>query len=145
VIYWKQGVGDTMTIIELLLVAGVVAFIIFASFHIFYIIEVRKTSVATRQLIARTEENLHPALAAIRLIFEDIKTITDNVAALSKSLREAAEALTTAQNAIKDIYQSYEENLDKSVRAKVFGLKAGIKTGVVTLFSNLKEKKEGLS
>ncbi len=134
-----------MLFVELLVAIGVVAFIIFALFHILYIIEVRKTSLATRQLIARTEENLHPTLAAIRHSFEDIKTISDNAAALSKSLREAAEAMTTAQNTIKDIYRSYEENLDKSVRANVSGLKAGIKTGVVTLFNNLKDKKEGLS
>ena len=134
-----------MSFVELLLVVGIASFIIFAAFNIFYIIEIRKTSWATRQLISRMEENLHPALAAVRHIFEDIKTITDNAAALSKSLREAAEALTAAQKSIKDIYQSYEENLDKSVRANVSGLKAGIKTGVVTLLSNLKDRKEGLS
>jgi len=136
---------NIMLVVELLLAIGVVAFIVFALFHIFYIIEVRKTSFATRQLLARAEENLHPTLSAIRHIFEDIKTITDNAAALSKSLRDAADAMSTAQNTIKDLYRSYEENLDKSVRANVSGLKAGIKTGVVTLFNNLKDKKEGLS
>jgi hypothetical protein len=134
-----------MSVVELLLAIGVVSFILFAFFNIFYIIEMRKTSWAMRQLIERAEGNLHPALAAMRYVFEDIKTITNNAVALSKSLREAAEALTAAQNSIKDIYQSYEENLDKSVRANVSGLKAGIKTGVVTLLSNLKDKKEGLS
>lgn len=134
-----------MSFIELLLAIGVVTFVIYAAFNIFYLIEMRKTSFAIRQLIARSEENLHPALAAVRNIFDDIKTITDNAAALSKSLREAAEALTAAQNAIKDMYQSYEENLGKSVRANVSGLKAGIKTGVDTLLSNLKDRKEGLS
>ena len=134
-----------MSFIEVLLATGVVSFIIFASFSIIYIIEMRRTSFAIRQFIAKAEENLHPALASVRHIFEDIKTITDNAATLSKSLREAAEALTTAQNAIKDIYQSYEENVDQTVRANVAGLKAGIKTGVVTLLSNLKDRKEGLS
>lgn len=134
-----------MSFIELLLAIGVVTFAIYAAFNIFYLIEMRKTSFAIRQFIARSEENLHPALAAVRNIFDDIRTITDNAAALSKSLREAAEALTSAQNAIKDMYQSYEENLGKSVRANVSGLKAGIKTGVDTLLSNLKDRKEGLS
>ncbi len=134
-----------MSFIELLAAIGVVSFIIYASFNIFYLIEMRKTSFAIRQLITRAEENLYPALAAIRHIFEDIKTVTDNAAALSKSLREAAEALTSAQSAIKNMYQSYEENLGKSMRANVSGLKAGIKTGVDTLLSNLKDRKEGLS
>ena len=134
-----------MSLIEILLAIGVVSFIIFAAFHIAYIIEVKKTSLAIRQLIAETEENLHPSLATVRHVFEDVKIITDNLVVLSKGLREAAVVLTTAQNVLKGIYQSYEENLDKPVRANVSGLKAGIKTGVVTLLGNLKDKKEGLS
>jgi len=131
-----------MSLVELLLAIGIVFFIMFASFNIYYLIEMRKTSFAIRQLIARAEENLHPSLAAIRYVFEDIKTITDNAASLSKSLREAAEALTATQNSIRNIYHSYEEKLGVPVRANVSGLKAGIKTGVITLLSSLKDKKE---
>lgn len=134
-----------MSFIELLLAISVVSFIIYASFNIFYLIEMRRTSFALRQLIAKAEENLHPALSAVRRIFEDMQTITGNAAALSKSLRDAADALATAQNTIKDMYRSYEENLGQSVHANVSGLKAGIKTGVDTLLSNLKNRKEGLS
>lgn len=134
-----------MSLIELLVALGVVSFIIYASFNIFYIIEMRRTSHAVRQLVVRAEENLLPTLAAARHIFEEIQTITDNAAVLSKSLRDAAEALSAAQNTIKDMYLSYDENLGQSVRANVSGLKAGIKTGVVTLLSNLKDRKEGLS
>ncbi|HYA87622.1 MAG TPA: hypothetical protein VEI57_11225 [Nitrospirota bacterium] len=134
-----------MSFTELLLAIGVVSFIVVACFHIFYIIEMRRTSRAIRQLIAEAEENLHPGLAAGRHAFEGLKTITDDVAVLSKVLRETAVALIATQSIIKGIYRSYEGKFDKSVRANVSGLKAGIKTGVVTLLSNLRDRKEGLS
>jgi hypothetical protein len=50
-----------MTINEILVAIGVVAFIIYASFNIIYLIELRRTSFALRQLIKGTEENIHPA------------------------------------------------------------------------------------
>jgi ABC-type transporter Mla subunit MlaD len=132
-----------MSVIEILLAMGVLTFIIYASFNIYYLIELRRTSLAMRQLITRTDENLHPTLAALRHIFEDIGTITDNAAALSKSLRDAADAIGAAEKAIRTLYQSYEENFAEVARANVAGLKAGVKTGVVTLLKNLKDKKEG--
>ncbi len=134
-----------MAFIEFLLTVAVITFVIYAFFNISYLIEMRRTSVAMRQLITKTGENLHPTLSAVRSIFDNFKTIADNAAVLSKSLRDAAEALTVAQNAITDIYQSYAVNLGQKANANIAGLKAGIKTGVVTLFNNLKDKKEGLS
>lgn len=132
-----------MSVIEILLAIGVLTFIIYTSFNIYYLIELRRTSLAMRQLIARTDENFHPTLAALRRIFEDIGTITDNAAALSKSLRDAAIAIGAAEKMIRTLYQSYEENFVEVARANVAGLKAGVKTGVVTLLKNLKDKKEG--
>jgi hypothetical protein len=137
-----------MSFIEIMLAIGVVTFIIFASFNIYYLIEMRRTSLAVRQLVTRAEENIYPTLAAARHIFENIQTITDNTATLAASLRNAAIALNAAQgmiDMIKDLYMSYEKNVGQSVRANVSGIKAGINTGVATLLSSLKERKERLS
>jgi hypothetical protein len=141
----EAGEVQGMSFVEIMVGVGVVSFIIYASFNIFYLIEMRRTSLAVRQFVARAEQDIYPTLAAAKQIFENIQTVTDNTATLSKSLGGAAEVLTSAQDTIKDIYQSYDENLGQSVRANVFGLKAGIKTGVSTLLSNLKDRKEGLS
>jgi hypothetical protein len=134
-----------MSLTEILMAIGVLSFIIYATFNIFYLIEIRKMSFALRQLIAGAEEHLYPTLSAARHISEDIQIITDDAAVLTKTLRDATETLSNAKNALKDTCRSYEENLSQTMHANVSGLKAGFKTGVVTLLSNLKDRKEGLS
>jgi hypothetical protein len=130
---------------ETLLSIGIVVFIIYATFNIVHIIEMRRTSVALRQLIERTEENLHPALAALRGVLEDIGKATYDVAVLTRSLREVAEKVVRVENTVNGLYQYYKEGLGKAARANIAGLKAGVKAGIVTLRRDLNERKEGLS
>lgn len=134
-----------MTITEILLAVGVVAFIIYASFSIYYLIELKRTIFAVRQLVDKAGENVHPTLAALRRVFEDIGTVTDNIAALSKSLREATDAITAAENKVRALYLAYEASIGEAARANIAGVRAGVKAGVGTLLKNLKIKEEGSS
>ncbi len=131
--------------IEALLAIGVVAFITYAAFTIAHIIELRRTSLALRQLIMRTEENLHPALSALRGILEDIRKTTYNVAELTESVREVAETAKRVENEVKDLYAYYMEGMGEAARANIAGLKAGVKAGMITLLKDLSERKEGSS
>jgi uncharacterized protein YoxC len=128
---------------EALLTIGVVAFIIYAAFNISYIIEIRRTSVALRQLIMKTEENLHPALSSVRGILEDIRKTTYNVVVLTESVREVTETVQGVEKEVKDLYEYYREGMGEAARANIAGLKAGVKAGVVTLLKDLNERKEG--
>jgi hypothetical protein len=134
-----------MSYSELLLTIGVITFIVYTFFNILYFVEMRRSGVALRGLISRAEESLLPVFEAVRRIFENVETVTDNAAALSRSLREAADGLTAAQTALRDLYRTYEEKADQAARANIAGLRAGVKTGVATLLSNLKERKEDVS
>lgn len=131
-----------MTTAEIILAIGVTAFIIYAAFSIFYLMELRRTSFAVRQLVEKAEENIHPTLAALRRALEDIGTVTDNVAELSKSLREAADAVTAAEKRIKALYLAYEDGISEAARANIAGVQAGIKAGVGTLLKGLKSKEK---
>jgi hypothetical protein len=130
---------------ETLMSAGIVVFIVYAAFNIVNIIEMRRTSIALRQLITRTEENLHPALTAVRGILEDIGKATYNIAVLTRSLREVAETVARVEKTINGLYEYYKEGLGEAARANVAGLKAGVKAGVVTLLKDLNDRKEGSS
>lgn len=133
-----------MTMNEILVAIGVVAFIIYASFNIIYLIELRRTIFALRQLIKRTEENLHPAFAEVKHILEDVGKATYNVVALTENVQEIAGSVAVVEKSIKKLYRSYKEGISDTTRANIAGMKAGVKTGVVTLFENLMAKKEGL-
>lgn len=130
---------------EALVNIGIVVFIIYAAFNIASIIEMRRTNIALRQLIKRTEENLHPALTALRSILEDIGKATYNMAALTRSLRELAETVARVENTVNGLYEYYKEGLGEAARANMAGLKAGVKAGVVTLLKDLNDRKEGSS
>lgn len=130
---------------EILLSAGVVVFIIYAAFNIANIIEMRRTSVALRQFIGKTEEDLHPALTALRGVLEDVGKVTYNIAELTGRVREVAETVARVENTVTGLYQSYTEGLGETAQANIAGLKAGVKAGVVTLLKDLKDRKEGSS
>jgi hypothetical protein len=126
-----------------LLTMGLVVFIIYAMFNIAYLIEMRRTSIALRQLIRRTEENLHPALTALRGVLEDIGKTTYAIAALTEGVREVVETVSTLEKNLSDLYEYYKKNLGEAARANMAGLKAGVKAGVVTLLRDLNDRKEG--
>ena len=130
---------------EALINIGIVVFVIYAAFNISNIIEMRRTSSALRQLIKRTEENLHPALTALRGILEDIGKATYNIAVLTRSLREVAETVARVEKTVNGLYEYYKEGLGEAARANIAGLKAGVKAGVVTLLKDLNNRKEGSS
>ena len=130
---------------EALVNIGIVVFIIYAAFNIASIIEMRRTNIALRQLIKRTEENLHPALTALRSILEDIGKATYDIAALTRSLRELAETVARVENTVNGLYEYYKEGLGEAARANIAGLRAGVKAGVVTLLKDLNNRKEGAS
>ncbi len=131
--------------IETLLSIGIVVFVIYAVFNITNIIEMRRTSVALRQMIKKSEEDLHPALRALRGILEDIGKTTENVAVITQSLRGVAETVARVEHTVNGMYEYYQEGMGEAARANIAGLKAGVKAGVVTLLKDLNDRKEGLS
>jgi phage-related tail protein len=79
----------------------------------------------------------------LKHILEDVGKATDNVVALTENVREIAGSVAAVEKNIKKLYRSYKEGISDTTRANIAGMKAGVKTGVVTLFENLIAKKEG--
>lgn len=124
---------------------GVIVFIIYAAVNIFYIIDLRRTSVAARELIKNTGENLNPALVELRGTLENIRNITDGLGILTRDVRLVADSAAALEKGLKKLWEYYKDDVETAVNANIAGLKAGVKTGVVTLVRNLKERKGGSS
>lgn len=129
-----------MTIYETLAVIAVITLVVYAAFNIIYLIDLRRTSLAVRQFIARTEENLHPALAELRLALADMRKVSADISALTDRLRSVTGALVRVEKTVEHLYDFYREGFSQS--ANMAALKAGVTVGVVNLFKNLKAKKE---
>jgi hypothetical protein len=124
---------------------GVIVFIIYAAVNIFYIIDLRRTSVAARELIRKTGENLNPALVELRGTLENIRNMTDGIGILTRDVRLVADSAAALEKGLRKFWGYYKDDIGPAVGANIAGLKAGVKTGVVTFVRNLKERKGGSS
>ncbi len=132
-----------MTLNEMLLTIGLIAFIVYAVVNILYLIDLKKTSSAVRQFITNTEQNLNPALIELRATLEDFRKMTGDVSAVTEKARSAVDAVVSFEKGIEQLYGYYRENFSQTAQANIAGLKAGVKAGFTNLIKNLKEKKEG--
>jgi hypothetical protein len=124
---------------------GIIVFIIYAAVNIYYLIDLRRTSVAARELIKNTGENLNPALVELRGTLENIRNMTDEIGILTRDVRLVADSSVVLEKSLRKFWGYYKDDIGPAVNANIAGLKAGVKTGVVTLVRNLKERKGGSS
>jgi uncharacterized protein YoxC len=129
---------------QILLTIGLITFIVFAIFNIIYLIDLRKTSVALRRFITKTDENINPALEELRRTLADIRKITGEVSAVAEKLRVAVGAVVTVEKGIQSLYAYYKSGVGQAASANISGIKAGVKAGVINLLKNLRHK-EGSS
>lgn len=130
---------------ETLLNIGIIVFIIYAAVNIFYIIDLKRTSGAVRELIKNTAENLNPAVAELRGTLENIRKMTDEIGILTRNVRLITVSAAAVEKGVKKLWEYYKDDVGAVVSANIAGLKAGVKTGVVTLVRNLKDGKGGSS
>ncbi len=132
-----------MTFYQILATIAVIIFLVYTVFNIVYLVDLRRTSVALRQFILRTEENLNPALAELRLTLQDIRKVTKDLSALSERLRAAAGTIITIEKTIQGLYAYYREGFAETANTNIAALKAGVKAGVANFIKSMKSKKEG--
>jgi uncharacterized protein YoxC len=130
---------------EILLAIGLVTFIVYAVFNIIYLNDVRKTSLALRQFIAKTEANLNPALAELTQALSDIRKVTEDISILVERLRSVVGTVASVEKSIVGLYGYYRDSFGQANQANIAALKAGFKAGVVSLINTLTTRKEGAS
>lgn len=126
-----------MTLNSFLVTIGLITFIVYAVFNILYLIDLRKTSTAMRQFLAKTDANLDPALLELRSALADIRKLANDISEVIEKIRTAATTIVAVEKTIEHLYGYYREGFSQSAH----GVKAGLKAGVVTLVKNLKRKK----
>ncbi len=132
-----------MDLYRILALIAVITFVVYAVFNIVYLIDLRRTSIALRRFIVRTDENLTPALVELRLTLQDLRKVTADVSSLTERMRSASGALLTVERTVENIYRYYREGLGQSAQANVSALKAGFRAGVASLIRTLGASKEG--
>jgi uncharacterized protein YoxC len=126
---------------EILVLIGLIILMIFLGFLVYLIFEMRRTIMAMREFISRTEENLNPALIEMKLTFESIRTVTDDIGSVTAEVRDISEVIGDVSKNVRKV-SGIVDGVGHLIGANVAGLKAGIKTGLMTLFYNVIQRKE---
>lgn len=127
--------------IEIILGIGVAAFIVYAGFNISSTLSIRRASDSMRNFLTNTEVNLNAALVELASALENIKKITGNINAVTEDVRQITNTVASLEKGVHDLYAYLKADLASAAGANIAGLKAGIKTGVVTLAKNLQQER----
>ena len=130
--------------IEIILGIGVAAFLIYAAYFIVWVRSMMRMNAMIDGFINRTEGNINATLIELKATLENTRKITGDVGAVTEEVRQISHTVASVDKGLQSLYGYVRGGLGPAAEANLAGLKAGIKTGVVTLVKNLREK-EGSS
>ncbi len=118
---------------------GVATFVVYTAFHISYVLSLRRTSERMMDFLKDTESKLNGSLDELRATLENMKKITGNVSTVTEDVRQIADTVAAVERGMRGLYAALRGSFGEAAEANIAGLKAGIRTGVVTLVKNLRE------
>ncbi len=127
---------------NIILSIGVLVFMIYTVYFIVSIRSLVRMSATIDEFLGRTEGNVNATLIELRGTLENIRKITGDVGVVTDEVRQISHTVAGLEKGIRDLYGFVRFGLGPATEANLAGLKAGIKTGVVTLVKNLREKEE---
>jgi uncharacterized protein YoxC len=130
--------------VEIILGIGVAAFLIYAAYFIVWVRSMMRMNALIDGFINRTEGNINATLIELKATLENTRKITGDVGAVTEEVRQISHTVASVDKGLQNLYGYVRDGLGPAAEANLAGLKAGIKTGVVTLVKNLREK-EGSS
>lgn len=92
-----------MILISIAAAVVAITFVVFALFTIPTFIEARKTAIAARDFISRTDSELQPALKELRIVIGDLKTLTSEAAEQAGEVKMCIEAIGDTGRHLKTI------------------------------------------
>ena len=127
---------------DILLGIGVAAFIVYAIFNVTYIMSMKRMSEKVERFLSDVEGNLNTTLVELKGTLENTRKFTADMSAVTADVREIADAVVSLQRSVRELYQQIQEGVASTTEANLAGLKAGIKTGVMTLVRNINIQQE---
>ncbi|MFA5073346.1 MAG: hypothetical protein WC539_05555 [Nitrospirota bacterium] len=129
---------------ETLVNIGIIAFIAYVVFSIALIIGMfivmLRTGKAIQSFFKNTQGTVNAVLIETKSGLEHLRRVTENMHAVSTSIRQVSNKMETIEARIGSWYGMVKENIRSEAEANIAGLKSGFKTGIVTLVRNIKRK-----
>lgn len=125
--------------IEILLAIGVATFIVYTVFNVRYIMSMRRTSCSMTDFFRNTEGNLNAALTELKGTLEILNKVMGDVGAVTADVKQISNSVASVERNLRGMYDQFKEGLGSAAGANIAGLKAGLRTGVVTLVKSMKD------
>ncbi len=125
---------------DIFLGIGSAALIVYVIVFSVFVRNLMRTSRALEESVRRTEGNANATLIELKGTLENIRKITGDVGVVTEEVRQISHTVAGLEKSIRELYGYFRGELGTAAEANLAGLKAGIKTGVVTLVKNLREK-----
>ena len=128
--------------IEVLLSAGVAAFIIYAAFNVAFMISIKRTSDSIRHFLGNTEGSVKATLEELKGTVENIRKISNDAGEVTADIKQITNALHDLEKGIRNKLEYLNQTIASAAEANKAGLKAGVAAGVATLMQKAAERKE---
>lgn len=130
---------------ETLVMTGTIALIILAAVAVVFLVIVLRSGAELRRTIKNTAEDMDSALVEFRAVLAVVRKAADDAAAVTGNVRDLTDTAVYLERGVRQVYENYLDELGVAAGANIAGLKAGVRTGLLTLFRNLSHRKEGSS
>lgn len=126
---------------DILLGVGVAAFVVYAIINSIYIMSMKRMSERVERFLGNIEGDLTATLAELKGTLENTRKVTGDVRAVTADVREITDAVVSLERGVHELYKQVQDGVASAAGANLAGLKAGIKTGVVTLVRNMQQER----
>jgi uncharacterized protein YoxC len=123
---------------DVILGVGVGAFIIYSVCIVYAMRSVIRMSSTINDFIRRTEGKMESGISELRETLGNMRKITGDISAVTEEVKRLYHTVAAMEENLENIYGSIKDGLG-TAETNIAGLKAGIKTGVVTLVKNIKK------
>lgn len=130
---------------ETLVMTGTIALIILAAVAVVFLVMVLRSGAELRRTIRNTAEDMDSALVEFRAVLAVVRKAADDAAAVTGNVRDLTDTAVYLERGVRQVYENYLDELGVAAGANIAGLKAGVRTGILTLFRNFSHRKEGSS
>ena len=107
---------------------------------VYAIFEMRKAVAALNSSLKSTEERLNPVILETERFLRSVRSITDDVGAVTCSARNIAEAGSDVIINLRAL-SCLINDIGEGLSLKAFGVQAGVKTAINVLLTQLKERR----
>lgn len=127
---------------QIWLIIIAVAVAVLAGYLVSLIIQLKKTIQAVNEVLKSTEGSLKSTLDEVQLTLRSLRNISDDINEVTGDIKTLSGSVRDVGRNIRYVSDLVEEAAS-STSVQVSGLKAGVKTGLMVILSNLFSKKGG--